>query len=224
MKNNKSSHPIRLVFFIVLIVSLACLSLWGTASFRLSVAQNDEQITKLTVPQREVSNLNRLKPLLLSDGISTDETILLPARVNQSRTILVRWESAGISSLEKQFTTEVGQRGSLSLLKIKPNQGSLTRQRSFELSPNELLIVMVNQNNQMLWWDLTPDPRLLRAESADAAGNLSGKTLYRAGMEMLVSYPSDEKIAELRFYHPSWDGQSYSLESIGNLPLTLVVK
>lgn len=224
MKNNKGSNPIRLGFFIVLIFSLACLSLWGTANFRLSIAQSDKQNTKLTVPQREVSNLSRLKSLLLSDGIIADEKILLPARVNQSQTILVRLESADMSSSEKQFTTEIAQEGSLSLLDIKLNKGSLTRQRSFEVSPTQVLVVMVNQNNQMLWWDTMPDPRLLRSESADATGNLNGKTLYRTSAVMPVSYPSDEGITDLRFYHPNWDGQSYSLKSIGSLYLASAAK
>lgn len=217
MKNNKIRHPVCLGFFAVLFVALICLTLWGTSSFRSSLAQSGKQITKQTMPQREISNLNHLTSLLSINGISTDETVLLPVRVNQSRTILVRWESVDMSSSEKQFTTEIAQEGLLSLLKTKSNQGSLTRQRSFELSPNQVLVVMINKNNQMLWWDLKPDPRLLRSESADAAGNISGKTLYLTSAEMPVSYPSDERIAELRFYHPSWDGQSYSLKSIGNL-------
>ncbi|MGI8641218.1 MAG: hypothetical protein ACR2MG_14880 [Pyrinomonadaceae bacterium] len=183
----------------------------------MSAAQSDKQITKQILPQSEISNIENLTSLLSSNGISVDKAALLPARVNQSRTVRARWKSAGTASLKQPFTTEMAQEGSLSLLEIKPNRGGLARQRSLELSPTQVLVVMVNQNNQVLWWDLMSDPRLLRAETADANGLISGKTLYSTNAELLVSYPADETITELRFYHPDWDGQSYSLKLIGNL-------
>lgn len=220
MRTHNISRPIRLGFFIILFISLICLSLWGTARFRLSTtAQSDKQVKKQTMPQREISNLNQLESLVSSNDITVDENALLPARVNRSQTILVRLESSNPSISEKPFATELHQEGELSLLEIKPNQGRLSRQRSFEPSQNEVLIVMVDRNNQVLWWDSVPDPRLLRAESADAAGNISGQTFYLKSAVMPVSYPADERITELRFYHPSWDGESYSLQSIGNLSL-----
>lgn len=217
MKVHNISRRFHFEFFILFSVSVFCLSLWETARSHLSVAQIDKQITKQTMPQREISNLDHLTSLLSSDGISVDETALLPARVNQSRTVRARWKSPDKSSSEKPFTTEPAQEGSLSLLEIKPNRGGLARQRSLELSPTQVLIVMVNQNDQVLWWDLMPDPRLLRAETADAEGFIGGKTLYSPSAEMLISYPADEMITQLRFYHPNWDGQSYSLQPIGNL-------
>lgn len=224
MKIHNITRRFRLRFFLIFFVSVFCLSLWETARFNLSVAQSDKQITKPKKPQREISNLNRLTSLLSSDGIGVDETTLLPARVNQSRTVRVRWKSADISSLEKPFISEMAQETLLSPLEIKFNRGSLARQRSLELSPTQVLVVMVNQNNQVLWWDSMPDPRLLRAETADAEGFISGKTLYSTNAEMLVSYPADKAISELRFYHPAWDGQSYSLKPIGNLFLDSTAK
>jgi len=214
---------LRLGFF----VSVFCFSLWGTAILRLNIAQSDEHITKQTIqkiPQRESSNLDQLTSLLSGDGISVDNATLLPSRVNQSRTVLARWKTTDTFSSEKPFTTEMAQEGTLSLLKIKSNQGSLARQRSLEFSTTQILIVMLNQNNQVLWWDLMPDPRLFRAETADTKGYISGEMLYRTNVEMLVSYPLDNAITELRFYRPDWDGQSYSLRSIGNLFVASITK
>lgn len=224
MKVHNISRRFRLGFFVFLVAFVICLSLSGTIRSRLSIAQSDKQITKQMMPQREISNLKHLTELLTSEGISLDERVLLPSRVNQSRTILARWKSADISSLEKPFTDDMTQEGLLSPLEIKSNKGALMRQRSFELSPTQILVVAVNQNDQALWWNLMPDPRLVRAETIDAAGNFSGKMIYRNSVEMLVSFPSDDAITELHFYHPNWNGQSYSLESIGNFSLSSVQK
>lgn len=224
MKIHNIIRRFRLGFFFLIFVSVVCWSLWGSTLSRLNIAQNDKQITKQIMPQRDISNLNDLTLLLSSDGISVDKATLLPPRVNQSRTIWARLKSADSSSLKKPFTTEMAQENSLSLLKMKTSQGKLTRQRSLELSPNQVLVVMVNHNNQVLWWDLIPDPRLLRAETADTEGFISGRTLYNPNAEILVTFPLDKAITELRFYHPDWDGQSYNLQSIGNLFLASAAK
>lgn len=224
MKAHNGNHQTHLGFFVVLFVSLICLSLWGIARFPSSSAQSNSQIKKQTSPQREISILSKLESLVSSDAVTVDETVLLPPRTNQSRTILVHLKSADNSSSETPFTTEIIQTSELSLIELKPNRGGLSRQRSFEPSENEVLIVMLDQNNQVLWWDSIPDPRVLRAETADDAGNISGQTFYLKSAVMPVSYPADERITELRFYHPKWNGQSYSLESIGNLSLASAAK
>ena len=95
----------------------------------------------------------------------------------------------------------------------------MTRQRNFELSPTQILIVSLNAEKQILWWDLQPDPRLFRAEAADDKGVLSGKTLYRADADLLVGVPAAQGIREMAFYSPIWDGSDYSLKFIGNLVL-----
>ena len=225
MKTHNTSRQVRIGFFLFLFVSLICLSLWGTVRFHSSItAQSGEQMKKPVMSPREISNLNRMTSLLASDNITVDETVLLPSRANRAQSILVRWESADASSSEKPFTTETDRESSLSLLEVKSNGGGLSRQRSFEPSSNEVLILMLNQNNEMLWWDSIPDPRIVRAESADAAGNISGQTFYLKSAVMPVSYPADERITELRFYHPAWNGETYSLQSIGNLSLGSTAK
>ena len=67
----------------------------------------------------------------------------------------------------------------------------------------------------MRWCGLVEDPRLLRAEAPGPDGELTGQVIYRESAEFVVQYPDDEAIAEVRLYHPDWDGQKFSLELVG---------
>jgi hypothetical protein len=67
----------------------------------------------------------------------------------------------------------------------------------------------------MLWCGLVADPRLLRAEVPGPDGELSGQVLSRESAEFVVHDPDDEAVAEVRLYHPEWDGQKFSLELVG---------
>lgn len=202
----------------VLLVCLVSLIIWGSTESNSILAQTQErQASKQSMQTREDSNLNILTSLLSRDGISVQNSALLPNRVSNSNTVLVRFESKDMSSREGGIRTVMPQEFSLSRLNVKPNTGALKRQRSLELSPTLLLIVAVNQNKQTLWWSLLPDPRVVRAETADTSGTLSGQTLYRSSAETLVSYPANKSVSELRFYHPTWNGKEYSLDLIGLL-------
>jgi hypothetical protein len=44
---------------------------------------------------------------------------------------------------------------------------------------------------------------------------MTGQVIYRESAEFSISFPDDESIAELRLYHPDWDGQKFSLTPVG---------
>jgi hypothetical protein len=161
-------------------------------------------------------SFKNLATLLAGENVRFDEAKLLPNRADASSIIRVKLETPATSAAESEFSEAKPETSVIQLVDSK-NSAALTRQRNFELAPTQILIVSLNADRQLLWWDLQPDPRLFRAETSDADGVLSGKTLYRNDVEMLVNVPAAKGITELAFYSPVWDGENYTLKLIGNL-------
>lgn len=161
-------------------------------------------------------SFKNLTTLLAGENVNFDEAKILPNRADASSIIRVKLETPGASAAESEFSEAKPETSIIQLVDSKKSS-ALTRQRNFELAPTQILIVSLNAERQLLWWDLQPDPRIFRAETADADGNLSGKTLYRNDVEMLVNVPAAKGITELAFYSPVWDGKNYTLKLIGSL-------
>jgi len=212
---------------VVLSVAVFCFGLVkGVSYFRRVSAQADKSQTGVsrnefenTGKRRENMISKKFSALLFNQEITFNEAKLLPNQVAESKTFHIRLQSAETNSAKTIFSESNLQTNSVELLRIKNRTQSLTRQRAFELSPTQILIIFTDAQKQVLWWDLQPDPRIFRAETSDAVGNLSGETVYRANADMLVTSPADEKITELFLYSPEWDGKNYSLELIGKLNL-----
>ena len=217
-----------LILTVVLSVTVCCLGLVkGVSYFRQVSAQVDKSQTDNSQKKFEIAGKNRenmvskkFSSLLSNQEITFNEAKLLPNQVAESKTFHIRLESAERNSAEPGFSELKPETNSVELLGIKNRSQSLTRQRAFELSPTQILIVFADEQKQVLWWDLQPDPRIFRAETSDESGNLSGKILYRSNADMLITFPDDKKITELFLYSPDWDGKNYNLELIGksNLP------
>jgi hypothetical protein len=94
-------------------------------------------------------------------------------------------------------------------------EGVLPKQRSAELSPTQVVVVALDAEGRMRWCGLVADPRLLRAEAPGEDGALTGQVLYKESAEFVIQYPDDEAVAEVRLYHPDWDGQKFSLALVG---------
>jgi hypothetical protein len=106
------------------------------------------------------------------------------------------------------------------LYKSEISGEGLARQRRLELSPQQILVVSLDKKQRVLWWSLENDPRLLRLETSDESGRLSGgNVIYQNDAELLVSLPADSAITDVRLYHPNWDGSKFQLEAIGSLEL-----
>ncbi len=181
---------------------------------------NDENTrlkTADTDAYRENMNSKNLSTLLSKEVINFNETKLLPNQIEGSKTMRVSFAPAADTLIENGFSELKPATNSLTQTARRVSNQPLSRQRAFELSTTQILIVSVNQEKQVLWWDLQPDPRIFRAETADDNGVLSGKILYRANAEMLFSIPSAKEITELYFYSPNWNGEKHSLELIGKL-------
>jgi hypothetical protein len=168
-------------------------------------------------PARENKIRNSLAGLLAGEGVIVPGT-LPTSSTGAYKEIQVRWESTvtpvkGDAVLSK----ERSKTGAFIRLRSGKRNGSLSRQRSLELSPNQILIVALDQNSELRWWKLMLDPRLVRAEGSRLGGEISGEDLYVHNVDFMVNYPDDPGIKELRFYHPQWTGKAFQLELISTL-------
>jgi hypothetical protein len=168
----------------------------------------------------ESKNNLLLKSLLTADNLHFEETAMLSPQVEKSQTLLVRLKNHDAANASDAVTVAPSAKTELSLKQVKTSDRGIARQRSLELSTTQILIVALNEKQQVLWWTLQTDPRILRLETADDAGRLSNPDLvYRNEADLLVSLPADETIKETRFYHPNWNGKDFSLELIGSLDI-----
>jgi len=208
-------------------ISLCCVSilLRGQSGFAQSRVNSDVKMdnqksvspTGRIAPAGETKNNSLLKTLLAADNLQFEETAMLPPQVEKSQTLLIRLKNQQSASSES-LSDALSSKSELFLRQIKNSNQGLARQRSLELSTTQILIVALNEKQQVLWWNLQTDPRILRLETADDAGHLSNSdVVYRDEADLLVSLPADEAITETRFYHPNWDGREFSLELIGSL-------
>lgn len=97
--------------------------------------------------------------------------------------------------------------------------GPPPRQRSYELSSEQIVIIAFDAQEQEITRVVITDPRLIRAETVDTSGDLTTKIIYRNTADFTVVLPDDPNIKELRIYHPHWTGTEFILELIGEIQL-----
>jgi hypothetical protein len=190
---------------------LVMIVLLASASSAVSQIQNE--------PDKEARVRNTLAGLLAGVGVETGTT--LPSADTQTHTqIRVRWQSSvALNSPDANKLERRPSPGVVSLVNSVSRDGVVPRERSLELSANQILVVALDENRGLRWWKLLLDPRVVRSETVAASGEIHGEDLYRPRVEFTVECPNDRSIRELRFYHPSWTGREFRLESLGALPV-----
>jgi hypothetical protein len=169
-------------------------------------------------PDRELKNASRLESLLKPEGVAVNDENLIASPSAESEILRVNLTAKDFGG-ETNSSDPAAIQAEISLLSKKANRFGVSRMRALELSPELILIASLDEQKRLIWWTTAPDPRLFRAETADENGNLSGETKLLKSAEMIFSVPKNERISEIRFYHPQWDGGVYSLELIGALNL-----
>jgi len=164
-------------------------------------------------PDKQSRIRNTLSNLLGPMGVDVGQT-LSALDAQTYRQIHVQWQSSSASGakLEKQQAA-----GLITLLDSKRREGVLPRERSLELSTNQILVVALNQKAGLRWWRLMLDPRLVRSETPGPGGVISADDYYLTKTDFVVQYPDDGDIKELRFYHLLWNGKEFSLELLSTL-------
>lgn len=218
MKFTRSAWPVRLFIFAVIAAAVTVvLVLRSDVPASIFAQERDNDTAKPAMTKRESAGVSQLRVMLAADGVTINESDLLPARVDESSTMLVRFDAVGAEAPGGEYLRAVPESSTASLIETHDGKGPLARLRAIELAANQIVTIATGQNREALWWSVQTDPRIFYAETAGASGQMSGQPLYRAAADMLVSYPTDKKIEVLRFYHPRWDGHSFELQPIGQI-------
>ena len=94
------------------------------------------------------------------------------------------------------------------------------RQRSAEMTSDHLLVVVLDSRQEVRYWQIVIDPRLVRGEFPDANGNLHGTQFLRPYVELNVSIPDSIDAAEVRILAPTWPDGGLVLTPLAALKLT----
>jgi len=129
----------------------------------------------------------------------------------------VRWTRTDATDAVHGSLVKDSGPGILSVLTASSKTGALPQQRSLDLSTNQILTVAVDANNNLRWWRLILDPRLVRAEAPDANGELRSQELFLSEVEFSVDFPDDPSITEVQLYCLIWNGQEFQLELVSRL-------
>src|SRR5262245_40990354 len=168
------------------------------------------------VQRRQDVQREQLRKLMSKVDVDVPET---DARSNQPQTyreLQIRWSESTQSGIELRTEAQT-QTPSVSVVEDKKRSGTLPRQRSLELAPTLMFVAAVDAANKLRWWSIMPDPRVVRAETQTATGELRSQDYYVSNVTLVVAFPDDPGITTLRFYHPVWNGTDFDLK-----PLTIV--
>jgi hypothetical protein len=152
--------------------------------------------------------------VILASGLM--DTMVMAQTVQEVR---VKW-SAYIAAPAPQVEIGKEQPSNIfTLLERRSAPGSLPRQRNPELSSDHIVVIAVDELGKEIDWQIIPDPRILRAEFPGPTGELRGEVLHHAETELLITFPNDPAVKELRLYHPHWTGAGFILDLLGTIPL-----
>lgn len=212
--------PTHLLIAVALCV-VAAITVFISAKYKAIAQKDDDRSARSSQPVREVNadrqkaTAERVEEMLKGSGITFDRSSIDGGQRNASKVYHLRLETNGISGQLESA------RPSVNSLRIesKPlaRQGAIRQQRSFELSEFDIVVFAVNSADKVVWWEIKPDPRVVRAETSDADGRLHGSTLYRQSPDLLVAVPADRSIERLYLFSPVWDGNRFSLEGLGSI-------
>lgn len=156
----------------------------------------------------------QLKKLMNKVGVDVVEPGAKSNQPQAYREVKIRWTDSTSKTDGKPSISAVEQKPSISLVEDKKRSGTLPRQRSLELSPDHVFIAAVNEANQLRWWSIISDPRIVRAEFQASTGDLRSENYYQSNFTLSVAFPDDPRITNLRFYKPIWTGSDFDLKPL----------
>ena len=184
-------------------------------SFTLVQSQRStfEKSKKETVQQEQ------LQKLMSNVGVTVAEFKPTTNQPQAYRELKIRWADSTSKSTEQTIRSEAQKPApKVSLVEDNKRAGTLPRHRSLELASTHIFIAAVDETAKLRWWSIVPDPRLIRSETQTPSGELRSQNFYLSNVTMLVAFPDDPQIADLRFYHPEWTGTNFDLKLLAVLP------
>lgn len=169
---------------------------------------------------RETLQRGQLKKLMAKVGVEVPEVDARGDQARSYRELKIRLtDPAKSGELKPVSNTEQMQAPpSATIVEDKRRSGALPRNRSLELSPTQIFIAAVDATNKLRWWSIVPDPRVVRSETQSPTGELRSEEYYAANVTLVVAFPDDPEITNLRFYHPVWNGTDFDLKPLTNVP------
>ena len=168
---------------------------------------------------REYGQQQQLKKLMSRVGVDVPAIEARTAQPRTFRELKIRLSDTSKGSTElKPARSAQEQTPSAAIVEDKKRSGDLPRQRSLELSPTQIFIAGVDAANKLRWWSIVTDPRLVRSETQSQTGELRGEDYYVSNVTLVVAFPDDPEIANLRFYRPVWNGTAYELKPLTTVP------
>jgi hypothetical protein len=170
---------------------------------------------------RENAQREQLRKLLSRVGVDASEIDARAAQSQTHRELKIRFtdQSKLGSTLKPAFNPqEQTQVPSAAIVEDKRRSGALPRPRSLELATTQIFIAAVDATNKLRWWSIVPDPRVVRSETQSPTGELRGEDYYVSNVTLVVAFPDDPEIANLRFYHPVWNGTDFDLKPLTTVP------
>ena len=172
---------------------------------------------RVAEPDKETRIRNKLTELLSGAGVRVGKVPPIP-NSDTYKELRVRWQSSSTSTQTGSVNLlQSPTSGVLAAVASTTKHGSLPRDRSFELSTNQILVIALDRNTELRWWRLLLDPRLVRSEAPVTSGETRGEEYYLTSVDFVIPYPGDPEIRELRLYRPLWTGKNFQLELISTL-------
>lgn len=120
----------------------------------------------------------------------------------------------GVRPLPADSTHAPNQR--VSVIEQTPSAVSMPKQRDPQLSPNHVVVIAYDANDNEIYRLAQYDPRIVRAEAGADTTELDYQQRFRTDVQFPISLPSDPRIHKLTLYKPVWKGDGFSLEPIGD--------
>jgi len=209
----------KFVIPLLIVIALAVVINAYVAQIPNSPATNKNSISQAhsAEPDKDIRIRNKLAELLSGAGVHVGKALPVPDN-DTYKELRVHWQSSGVPTQTSSANLlRSSTSGVLTALTSKNKNGALPRDRSFELSTNQILVVGLDRNAELRWWRLLLDPRLVRSETPAATGELSGEEYYLTNVDFVINYPDDPEIRELRLYRPLWSGKNFQLELVSTL-------
>ena len=186
------------------------------AQNRSTQKTTDDSLSQRAVdePDRDEAIKSRLSILFAGEGLPLSQSSSLQ-KSGDYREAKIHWQNAEDSS--SGLVSAEQRRGALRLEAHSVKRGGLQRQRSFELSSEQIVVIAVDANGEIRWWHTQTDPRLVRAEARGETGDILSRNLYLVSVDFSIDYPDDPSVQSLRFYSPIWTGREFHLQLIDSL-------
>ena len=93
----------------------------------------------------------------------------------------------------------------------------LRRDRRPEISPNHLVVVVLDNDDHAIDWRLFLDPGIVRAESPGRDGRMWGQIVKHGVVELLIAIPNLDNAHRIHIHSPRWVNGEYLLDMIAEV-------